>query len=230
MTTDVAILSCGPSLSVYLRDRPAHQVTIGVNRAVVAVECDYWAFRDCKTMYIVEDGLGGPLGHPSCIAPARCAQNVQAYRPPKGLRFIAEEEIVNEVGPHNLPTTIVRWRTFSVTWAVALMAQWLKPKTLTVYGHDMEGWRYWNGIHIAPDPSRFNPGRWKKEQDIWNVVSGWVQCQGVAVRRILCEHSWCDATAQADSRMLYVCERCNMVRKGRRVKPDSPNAPEFKIT
>jgi hypothetical protein len=159
---NIALLSCGPSLSLY--EPGAHDIRIGVNRAVRWWACEWWVFGDFEAY---EQTL--PLGNPAIFCdsnPARKLARLQNY---SFVRFDQHE------GP------ACEWRMFSACAAMVLAVA-LGARRCDCFGCDMSGGRYFDGDEVG---NANIEQRWRNERRIWAEVEQWAESRGCAVIRHL---------------------------------------------
>lgn len=166
----VAILCTGPSLATFLASPEAHDVYIGVNRAVEGYRCDWWVFNDSATL-----GYFEPIGRPRVFTSAACAGRITMRA--KFDEF--EHTFFHEIGTSC--RTDPGWDKFSMTCAMVL-AEHLGASLITIYGCDWEGSDDWCGPLLGAKSAR-SQYRWKNEQHKYGHVEGWLRSLGVDVVR-----------------------------------------------
>lgn len=178
---DVAILCPGPSLRGYLAAPVKHDLTIGVNGAVLGAECDWWLGVDANPFR-----WWTPLGKPK-----RCT-SWTAHQSLTEERLLGDAEwLLCE----NIPTDCKReppWTNYSLTAAMVL-ADHLGADRIFIYGCDWKGSEYFFGE--GPFPADIGVDRWGNEQWIFGHVEGWLRSHGVEVVRVQPE-SYPSAPAQ----------------------------------
>lgn len=174
---NLAILSCGPSLQRFLDAPVQHDAYMGINRAAGAWECDYWVGMDPQA-FIDTEPLGSPITYTAAITD-------EAHEPPKRCRLIRDPETFAGIGGlGSLGST--PWRKWSAVYAMVLAAAVLKAETLTLYGYDMTGHTFWDGVDVyrrsfIPPPCTMEDVRWQHERRYYNEVLVWLSERGVQV-------------------------------------------------
>ena len=175
---NLAILSCGPSLQPFLDHPVQHDSYMGVNRAAGAWACDTWVALD-SWAFTETEPIGSPIIYTSdeynrtdYNAPARC-------RVIKDAETFAGISAVCGLGP-------TPWRRWSAVYALVVGALVLKATTLTLYGYDMTGHLFWDGVYIyrrsfRPPPVTLEDVRWKHERSYFEQVVTWLRGRGVEV-------------------------------------------------
>lgn len=167
----IAILCTGPSLAAFL-DRPvAHDVCIGVNRAVIAHQCDWWVFNDSASLDLID-----PIGLPRIFTSKACETRIENRE--KYGRF--DHTYFTDIG------TTCRsdpgWDRFSMTCAMVL-AEHLGASTLSIYGCDWKGSDDWCGPLLGAKSGR-SEYRWQNEIHKYGHVAKWLESRGVTVSRM----------------------------------------------
>lgn len=150
----IAVLCPGPSLTRTYPDADrAHDIVIGVNRAVLAFRCDWWSFMDRHVFHEWRPDYPVKLFTLDNVSVS--TSHIEAFN--------ACEVLVH---PAMRTSRRCAWNTFSATSALVLAAEHLRADTVDVYGADMVGAADYDG---KTDP-RFNrtDKRWGKEVTIWN--------------------------------------------------------------
>lgn len=166
------VLSPGPSLSRVTRHDLTGDVTIGVNRAVHALPCDWWAFGDDR-MYRTY-----PAGYPLKIS-----TNDESKR-----RLNLTDCLTWE----SIPLDVPQWRLFSFT--AAIVTAWhLGASTIRIYGCDWAGVSDYDGHQYQfKDESAAvtrQPDRWERERNIYDAVVAELVKRDVKVERITYGHT-----------------------------------------
>lgn len=169
----IAVLCSGPSLSEFLtvparRDR--HDLTVGVNRAVIAHPCDYWAFNDSEAFHYFE-----PLGRPVCFTSKAAFDRIEPRDRIDAFRWLFYAQI-NTTCP-----SYPGWTQFSVTVALVL-CDYLKARRVTLYGCDQAGADDFDGP--SPTPVVRTPARWSSERHKFDHVAAWLESRGIELVRL----------------------------------------------
>lgn len=166
----VAILCSGPSLRDFIASPEPHDVFVGVNRAVEAHACDWWAFNDSATL-----GYFEPIGLPRIFTSKACELRIEDKE--RYGRF--DHTYFHEIG------TTCRsdpgWDRFSMTCAMVL-AEHLGASQITIYGCDWKGSDDWCGPQQGTKQGR-GDYRWQNEIHKFGHVEGWLRSLGVEVVR-----------------------------------------------
>ena len=164
------VLCSGPTLAEAisaLSGSGLDTLFLGVNRAVEAIECQYWVAIDWKTI-----DEGRPLGSPRIITIETARQKLagpvaKAYRT-KGKR-------------DDMPPEKMGWLNYSALLAITA-AYDLGCKRIEVYGADMAGVDDWDGKQVGRVCR--TDQRWAKERKQFDSLCEWMQGRGVKVTRI----------------------------------------------
>lgn len=171
-----AILNPGPSLVETFADREGYDIRIGVNRAVGAFRCDYWAILDSAEAF----EQAKPIGTPAILSiDASWLRLLKMTEPgPRAAkhRFIDFNDVSAIV-----PIAQVCQKIYSIYAAIAL-AYKLGANQIDVYGADWEGeadfdGRTWCNNNRGED-------RWKSERNGFESLRTWMLERGVLVTRI----------------------------------------------
>ena len=206
---DAIVICPGPSLATWIDPAAgpdaaltAAEHVIGVNRAVRAVRCGWWAALDVHTIGWVAE-QGGPLGCPGLITSRQThVQAVKRYpRAAAGRPWIEFRERIR-LGATNEEELAIGWRTRSALVA-AVVAAWMacgrrltaspdgdqtKPsKLVRVFGCDLEGTADFD--EFTHKKQKRDPRRWKKEAGIWGDVTARLAERGVRIERAAARHS-----------------------------------------
>lgn len=185
----IAVICPGPSLSLFNRTDEA--LVIGVNRAVLAVACDYWSFRDLHTFdWCVEAPPPGILGKPIIATYFEMARDVRKKRQGNDWQFFNTED----VEPRSC--TAWRWSAWSSHAALATAVH-LGATLIECYGMDWAGVSDFDGFHHVKQKSRGNNRRWKNEADTFGRVTGILAQRGVELRRVTKAAARSECHAQA---------------------------------
>ena len=163
------ILCPGPSLAEAistLQSLSSDAPFFGINRAVEAVECDYWIAIDHKTFDEVT-----PKGTPAIITTLETAKKIDR----NVLRAYRSKPV-----PDHLPPVGTGWANFSTLLGITT-AYDLGFNRIVLYGADMNGVNDWDG----KQSSRVNrtETRWQKEHRQYSRLVTWMQSKGVEVTR-----------------------------------------------
>ncbi len=168
-----AIVLCpGPSLAAAisaLKGCGSDALFIGVNRAVEAVECDYWAAIDWKTI-----DEGKPKGKPEIITIETARQRLSI----KGVEVARAYQ--TKARQAHMPPTETGWLNYSMLLAIAA-AYDMGCTEIRLYGADMQGVEDWDG-HQVGRVTR-TPERWAKEQAQFGKLVEWLNARSIAVIR-----------------------------------------------
>lgn len=169
----VAILCPGESLAEH-KPEAAH-LTIAVNRAALAFECDVWAAMDYP---MIRDNWRDVRGYPTLLSRRQTIEDI-GRQPERLHRFngvIAVEDVVPKLQP---PTETFLTASFALMYAVERGAMKIK-----VYGADWYGTKDYDGIEAGENRTE---DRWAKERHEWeDVLLPWLTEQGVKVERKVC--------------------------------------------
>lgn len=166
----VAILSAGPSLTQTFDPDAHHTVRIGVNAAVEAYECEWWAAGDLEAYRAIT-----PIGRPGLYTKSTTLAQMETKLPRilDGRPTLAWKTAAEGLG--KLPAT---WSVYSAPAALVLAVH-LRAASVDVYGADMNGDCDYAGRFCR----NRNEERWANERNIWNQVRRWAESLGVPVRR-----------------------------------------------
>jgi len=164
------VLCPGPSLAAaisMLQGSSLDTLFLGVNRAVEAIECQYWVAIDWKTI-----DEGHPIGSPEIITIETARQKLakpvsRAYR--------------TKANRPDMPPEKTGWLNYSSLLAIA-SAYDLGCKEINVYGADMSGLKDWDGNQNGRVCR--TEKRWIKERKQFDSLCGWLAGKGVKVTRI----------------------------------------------
>lgn len=172
--TDIAILGTGPSLREFLAAPPVHDVYVGINRAVEAYPCDWWAFNDDEAFvwWVPCEG-----GHLRIFTSAETRRRIQHYRNVPIGRIDRFEWLHYAEVDTTCPSD-PGWVNFSMTLAMVL-GEFLGAKRLTLYGCDFQGTDDWDGPE-AHGSARTHY-RWQNETHKVGHVERWLGTRGVEV-------------------------------------------------
>lgn len=177
---NLAILSCGPSLKTFLEKPVKHDRYMGVNRAVEAFPCDCWVGLDPYTFSSIT-----PQGRPVIFT----SDNVDARHPIAGGTIVRRDgrTFAKVKGLGTLGST--PWRKWSGVYALMVGALVLGAKRLTLYGYDMAGHQFWDGMPVyrrsfQPQPQMMESVRWRHERLYFDSVVEWLIRRGIEVERV----------------------------------------------
>lgn len=175
----VQIVCPGPSLQFRKSRIAPCDCRIGVNRAVSAVPCTWWAFGDWQNLVNVV-----PIGKPNIFTNQQAMELFEAHIGPlkkitahmeliDAVDFVEYEDLKTDCP---LPLNPGTW-----TFAASLMlARHFDAKTIDVFGCDWEGTQDWDGAQQAERSKE----RWDRERvDVGKVVQ-WLRESGVTVNGI----------------------------------------------
>lgn len=165
----IAILCPGPSLTEFLLHPPTHDAYIGVNRAVEAWVCSYWAFADHETF-----GMFQPLGHPTICTTDQAAM-LGARKFPERWQHFA---VIRETDMATRCPSDPGWRHYSMHVAM-IAAEHLGAGEIVAYGADMQGSSDWDG---TPREAR-TKYRWDNERHKLDHIVAWLAGEGVEFKR-----------------------------------------------
>jgi hypothetical protein len=165
----IAVLCSGPSLSAFLAGPVRHDLYVGVNRAVIAHPCDYWAFHDAEGFEAFE-----PLGRPVCFTPRAAFERIKRRERIDAFRWLFHDAIRT-----NCPSA-PGWTHFTVTEALVL-CEYLQARRITVYGCDQTGVDDFDGP--PPSPVTRTVARWNSERHKFDHVTAWLASCGIEVVR-----------------------------------------------
>jgi len=168
----IAILCPGPSLAAFLERPPMHDAYIGVNRAVEAWPCSYWAFADHETF-----GMFTPLGHPTIGTTDQAAMLAARKWPDRWQHFAC----ICERDMNTRCPTDPGWRHYSMHVGLVL-AQHLGARQIIAYGADLEGACDWDGTRREAR----NKYRWDNEKHKLGHIEAWLAGEGVEFVRAEC--------------------------------------------
>lgn len=162
-----SIFCPGPSLARY-SGQDGYQHTIGVNRAVLALPCQWWVFADWQTYLENRDNI------------KRCSLCTS-----RG----ALREIERRVGKPTMPVQLMddmpegdnAWRLYSKTVAMVLGYR-LGAGIIDVYGDDMAGVTDYDGITNVRNTR--TPERWQRERETTQNTIHYLGLKGCIVSRI----------------------------------------------
>jgi hypothetical protein len=169
---NACVLCPGPSLGRFLGDpsRPQYDLTIGVNRAVEAISCDYWVALDTCTF-----GLTMVVGKPMLVT-GKGHYRQMCRRWPAAEEF--EHLDLMGLTTKHLPS---RWRTKSFLTAIVLA--YTKGATeIDCYGVDWKGSADFDG-RTFPEQKRTEK-RWAKESRSFEELKAALRRRGVTVARM----------------------------------------------
>ena len=164
-----ALLCPGPSLLAF-NEAPRYDLTIGVNRAVLAFPCDWWAVQDWQLF-----GDTHPDGNPAVFTTLDCMEAIRrhggSYRlAHRLLRYIADVYFYEPAPDY--------WALYTAT--AALILAWDQGATsITCYGCDREGVDDYDGTSRTSDNR--TDERWQRESRIWRDVVIWLRDHGMRV-------------------------------------------------
>ena len=171
MVSQTAQVLCpGPRLAEaisMLRGGSLDTLFLGVNRAVEAIECQYWAAIDWATIK-----EGSPIGSPEIIT-IETARKKLAMRVAKAYRTKGQR--------NDMPPEKTGWLNYSSLLAIAA-AYDLGCKRIEIYGADMAGIEDWDGKQLGRVCR--TPTRWEKERKQLNSLCEWLAGKGVEVVKI----------------------------------------------
>lgn len=166
-----AILCPGPSLAFFLTRPVTHDAYIGVNRAIEAWPCGWWAFADHETF-----GMFSPRGKPTICTTDQAAL-LGARKFPERWQHFA---VLREADIQTRCPSDPGWRHYSMHVAL-VFAQHLGAREIVAYGADMEGSCDWDGI-ARNNRERY---RWNNERHKLDHLVAWLAAEGVEFRRVL---------------------------------------------
>jgi hypothetical protein len=169
---DIAILCPGPSLAGFLAAPVQHQLYIGVNRAVIAYPCDYWAFNDAEPFSWFE-----PQGRPVCFTSEAAFARIPVSPRLAEFEWLYYRDI-NTTCPSD-----PGWVNFTMTTALVL-AEHLGAARVMMYGADQTGTDDWDGPPQRGRDAR-HEYRWQNERHKTGHVLEWMARRGVRVSRRL---------------------------------------------
>jgi len=164
----IALLSCGPSLSLYRPDN--HATIIGVNTAATAYRCDWWSAGDDWTVETYK-----PIGMPHIYTLKVSYDRLESKMPQlwRERQVLAFETLAEKYGASS------HFCDYSCP-ASLMLAVDLGATSVDVFGVDLRGGNYFNG---KPGALLNNPHRWEQESKIWFGAETWAKSRGVAVVR-----------------------------------------------
>lgn len=179
----VAILNPGPSLNATYPGREGYDLTIGVNRTMLAYHLDWWVWMDCSPampcrVWNAPDSewlRPKPDKAPNQFTTDTGARYLEDHDLPR--RDVWQFHEYQQVIPY-----VLKWHVFSATAAIAL-AYLLGATHADVYGANMEGLEDFDGTTCTQDTR--DERRWNRERTMWNDTVAWMAFQGMAVRRIV---------------------------------------------
>lgn len=162
----VAVLCPGPSL---MRTWPAavrsYDVKIGINRAVLAVRCDWWSIMDRHVLanyspdYPIKFYIGKGFQYQHSDAPKLEGRErvdpEQFGEPFTTCRYMNDDGRVIKCGA---------WNSFSTTRAIVAAAWHQRAAEIDIYGADMMGVADYDGFTCPADNRK--AARWAKERAI----------------------------------------------------------------
>lgn len=181
-----AVLCPGPSLArTFLHHLPevagSYGLFVGVNRAVEAFPCDWWAFNDVQAMSFIM-----PQRRPNIFSLATTKklvfEDVRLREPAFRHQWLDDLEC-NSDCPRDL-----EWRQYSMLMAIVLCEKF-GAGHIDIYGCDWSGEDDWDGPDRAPVRGGRTPYRWSNEIHYFSRLEGWLGGRGVTVRRVLPDES-----------------------------------------
>lgn len=164
-----AVLCPGPSLDTG-RIEP-HDVSIGVNRAVMTYPCRYWV---CLDSWTYKDMVADTIGLPTIVCRRAIREQIEEMH--HGMRLVALEFVNPD--DIDLPTEPAKWAQYGSTVAIALAAS-LGAKRIDCYGMDLAGREDHDGF--TDKRQRRSPGRWRVERRLLETFLPWLESRGVEV-------------------------------------------------
>lgn len=155
----------------------AYALKVGVNRAVLRYQCDFWSCIDDKAYRKVADE-GGPLGSPVIFSIAETDRRMKKKLP---YPWRKERVVLHEECSEFWLPVSTGWRTYSATAAIAL-AHDKGATAIDLYGADLCGRDDYDGTTDASDDR--SDGRWKTERKTLADVCRWLHDVNIRVRRI----------------------------------------------
>lgn len=174
----ISVLCPGPSLSLFPGGN-GFDLTIGVNRTVLAHKCDVWA---CGDYPLVEKVRGDVIGSPVLFTAATSDNYLRDHSPahdtPKPWREVTTFESL-----YDFCDRYFQWDTFSATAAI-VYAAWScggKPGVIHSFGVDWSGELDWDGTGGFGNRS---VERWQFEAAIWqNRLVPWLASLNIEIIR-----------------------------------------------
>lgn len=163
---NAALLCPGPSLTqTYPPAAGRHDVNIGVNRAVLAFRCHWWAFVDWQTY--IETGRQACRTFVSRTADRELRRRTGDFTPDLTFESIDLDRTRNSI----------RWGMFSAT-AALFLASHLGATSVDVYGADWTNEPDYDGHRTERD--RRTVERWADERIVWDRT---IEHLGLSVTR-----------------------------------------------
>jgi hypothetical protein len=177
---NLAILSCGPSLKPFLDKPVKHDAYMGVNRSAGAYPCDYWVGLDRRAFATTV-----PMGQPIIYTPSHPNP---PYPTPVGCEVVQLDRVFDN-SPETTSLGDTPWWRRSGIYALVVAGLILKAKRLVLYGYDMSGRLFWDGLpwyyrRILPPSKTMDEVRWDEERSWLDDVVAWLRGRGTEVRRV----------------------------------------------
>lgn len=173
-----AVLLCpGPSLVNY---PSGGGLIIGVNRAATLYPCDVWVAIDWRSRGEgianggVEAWAQSVIGNPLLVIGHDGNASLDIHRIPWRGEVCEIETWWWSYEPMKMG-----WSLYSATTAL-MYAHHRGASTIDVYGADWSGDKDWDGVVAGGTRTE---QRWERERNIWGGVMGYLEQQGMKVKR-----------------------------------------------
>lgn len=173
---NVALLCPGPSLLDTYRPGD-HDVTLGVNRAVLAVQCDWWVFVDWQTFLENEARLD--LSRMGIFCSGTAAESLRRHGQAGRLAQARHLKLFEDLD--RVTREWSRWSLYSATAGLMLAAS-LGAVAIDVYGADWTDQPDFDGHRAERD--RRDDARWESERAVWSAVTEHLAEQGISTQRV----------------------------------------------
>lgn len=184
---NVAILSQGPSVTLWPGTGKGYDLVIGVNRVIEHWTCDWWAFADTAMFVQVTDVFDGPYPEKFWTKKDLATDlrndadfsHAEPRWPPLKERAVFESDL------KPLPQAYIdtcQWKRLKYTGCYALWLAWhLGATRVDTFGVDLGGWHDYRGRESRENPRSRNAVRWKRERETWRALCAALEAEGLAI-------------------------------------------------
>ena len=166
---NAALLCPGPSLERF-KAAPRYDLTIAVNRAVLAYPCDFWAVQDWPLFLETV-----PPADCDVFTTVQCRDDIIRH---DGIDRLSNRLVLFTDDVYFYDAEPAHWDLYTAT--AALLLAWDQGATsVTCYGCDRTGTADWDGT--KRDSDNRTDARWAYESALWSSVVDWLRRHGLKV-------------------------------------------------